>query len=59
VALADVVRRLLAGAPRPGSAGRAVRVAARRRQRLTQAAAITAAHTALYERVLSRALQAA
>ncbi|MBL7261325.1 glycosyltransferase [Paractinoplanes lichenicola] len=50
-ALANAVRGLVAGAPRPGSAARRVRLADRRRQRLAQAAAITAAHTALYERV--------
>jgi hypothetical protein len=55
--LAGAVRRLLAGAARPGSAARARRLAGRRRQRLDGAAAITAAHTALYERVLSRTEQ--
>ncbi|GAA0553496.1 hypothetical protein GCM10010172_40040 [Paractinoplanes ferrugineus] len=49
--LAGAVRRLVAGAPRPGSAARALRTAARRRQRIAQSAAITAAHAALYERV--------
>ncbi|GAB2615099.1 hypothetical protein Aab01nite_27330 [Paractinoplanes abujensis] len=53
-ALAEAVRRLLTGTPRPGSAARAVRQADRRRQRVAAAAAITAAHTALYERALSR-----
>lgn len=52
--LADAVRGLLAFAPRPGSAGRVARVAGRRRQRLADAAAITAAHTAVYERALAR-----
>jgi hypothetical protein len=52
--LARAVRLLLAGAPRPGSAARAARVAARRRQRRTSADAITGAHRALYQRVLSR-----
>ncbi|GIF23136.1 hypothetical protein BJ973_000507 [Actinoplanes tereljensis] len=51
--LARAVRRLLARAPRPGSAARAALVAERRRTRVAGAAAITAAHTALYERVLA------
>jgi hypothetical protein len=58
-ALARAVRHLLAGAARPGSAGRAALLADRRRQRITEAAAITAAHTALYERVLAPAVRAA
>ncbi len=49
--LARAVRRLLAGAPRPGSAGRAARLTERRRQRIAGAATIAGAHTALYERV--------
>ncbi|MFI5934205.1 hypothetical protein [Actinoplanes sp. NPDC051494] len=51
--LARAVRRLVAGAPRPGSAGRLARLADRRRQRVAGADAITAAHTALYDRVLA------
>jgi len=58
-ALARAVRRLLAEAPRPGSAGRAARLAERRRLRVAGADAISAAHTALYERVLTRAERAA
>lgn len=57
--LARAVRRLLAGAPRPGSAGRAARLAERRRRRIAGAEAIAAAHAALYARVLTPALQAA
>jgi hypothetical protein len=57
--LARAVQHLLAGAPRPGSAGRAALIAARRRQRIAAAAAITAAHSAVYARVLTSALQAA
>ena len=53
-ALARAVRRLLAGAPRPGSAGRRARLIDRRRQRVAGAATIAAAHTALYERFLGR-----
>ncbi|GAA2555304.1 hypothetical protein GCM10010435_27340 [Winogradskya consettensis] len=52
-ALARAVRRLLAAAPRAGSAGRAARLTERRRRRTTDAAAITAAHTAVYKRVLA------
>ncbi|MBM2620346.1 glycosyltransferase [Actinoplanes sp. LDG1-06] len=58
-ALAHAVRKLLLAAPRPGSAARAQRTADRRRRRMADAAAITAAHTALYERVLSRTEKAA
>ncbi|GAA2712761.1 glycosyltransferase [Actinoplanes palleronii] len=57
--LALAVRRLLAGTPRPGSAARVARVADRRRQRVAGAEAITAAHHALYQRVLNRAERAA
>jgi hypothetical protein len=53
-ALAAAVRRLLAGAPRPGSAARAARVAGRRERRRTGAAAIADAHRALYEQALRR-----
>ncbi|WP_305783779.1 glycosyltransferase [Symbioplanes lichenis] len=52
-ALAGAVRRLLAGGSRPGSAARVARLADRRGQRIARAEAITAAHTAVYERVLS------
>jgi hypothetical protein len=58
-ALARAARQLLAGAPRPGSSGRAALLAERRRRRVAGAAAIAAAHTALYERVLTPALQVA
>jgi hypothetical protein len=58
-ALARAVRRLLAGAPRPGSAARAARLADRREQRIAGAAAIADAHIALYARALSHAEQAA
>jgi len=57
--LARAVQQLLARSPRPGSTGRAALVAARRRQRIAGAAAITAAHIAVYERVMTPALQAA
>jgi hypothetical protein len=58
-ALARTVKKLLAGATRPASPERVSRLAARRRQRIAGAAAITAAHTALYDRLLTPALQAA
>lgn len=57
--LARAVRQLVTGAPRPGSAGRSARVVGRRRQRIVDDAAIVAAHTALYERVLTPAELAA
>jgi glycosyltransferase involved in cell wall biosynthesis len=53
--LARAVRRLIAGAPRPGSAGRAALVAGRRLRRIVSAGAVTAAHTAIYARVLATA----
>ncbi|MGX6607346.1 hypothetical protein ACWKSP_35255 [Micromonosporaceae bacterium Da 78-11] len=58
-ALARAVRLLLDGAARPGSADRAALLTERRRQRVTGAAGIAAAHTALYERVLTPAEPAA
>ncbi len=58
-ALASAVRRLLARAARPGSPARAARVADRRRRRIAGADALTAAHTALYQRVLAPAELAA
>ncbi len=57
-ALAGGVRRLLAAGARPGSAARLARLAERRGQRIAQASAITAAHSGVYERVLSRTEQA-
>jgi hypothetical protein len=53
--LARAVRRLVAGAPRPGSAGRAALVAGRRLRRIVSAEAVAAAHTAIYARVLATA----
>jgi hypothetical protein len=58
-ALADAVHTLLTRSPRPGSAGRRARLAERRRQRKAAAGAITAAHRALYQRVLRRTERAA
>ncbi|MEV4352581.1 glycosyltransferase family 1 protein [Actinoplanes sp. NPDC049596] len=58
-ALAQAVRQLLAGAPRPGSAARVLRTADRRRQRAAATEAVATAHAALYERVLSRTETAA
>lgn len=57
--LAEAVRRLCALAPRPGSTARAERIADRRRRRVSDAATITAAHAALYDRALRRPKRAA
>ena len=58
-ALAYAVQKLLIESARPGSADRAARLTDRRRQRIAEAAAITAAHTSLYVRVLTPAARAA